>query len=510
MVSLELESVATMFFMVPMKQSLVAFVVIWSVLPCILLSQHQPGRTLLLRIDGVTQEQLFGTGIVTLDEYDPRSLVSLVRDTAMVIATRAEAELLRERGFRCTTLIEDTSTVRLFRRARYGPSMNLEPPLHSYSSILHEIDSFRKSHPSLVKVFPIGRTSQRRQTIYAVRIAHDLRPDQHRPTILFNGCHHSDELLGAEICLGIVHELTKHYGIDPQITRWLDSFEIIVVPVVNVDGHDMVTSGGDPRWGKNARDNDGNGEVMFTEGVNLNRNYDFNWAHGGSADPADRRYRGPYPFSETETRAIAELAQQKRFLLSISYHSQGEVVYYPWNWNGRKAPHDRLLTDIARGLAGSIRTMRGDTSYRAEYGAALVGQSFTWLYGVLGTFDFVVETGKWASFPPSGEVESIVRANLSGVRYLLSRAEGPGMVVNVKDAVTGDPLEAEVWLPAIESEDVRRRTTRAESGTHRQLLSPGSYEVIISRQGYETAVLRTVTIGASGWTVQDVALHTTH
>jgi len=84
------------------------------------------------------------------------------------------------------------------------------------------------------------------------------------------------------------------------------------------------------------------------------------------------------------------------------------------------------------------------------------------------------------------------------------------MVVNVKDAVTGDPLEAEVWLPAIESEDVRRRTTRAESGTHRQLLSPGSYEVIISRQGYETAVLRTVTIGASGWTVQDVALHTTH
>ena len=44
---------------------------------------------------------------------------------------------------------------------------------------------------------------------------------------------------------------------------------------------------------------------------------------------------GPYPFSQAENRAMRALADKRQLLLSVSYHSQGEVIYYPWVW-GKK------------------------------------------------------------------------------------------------------------------------------------------------------------------------------
>jgi hypothetical protein len=474
-----------------------------------LFGQGDLRRTLLVRIDSVRETDLAKSGIIAYDDYRPRGILSLVRDTAQVLVTHAEAELLRERGFRCSVLMEDTSELQLVRRAAYGATMRLEPPYHSSMSLMREVDSLRKAHPSLIRVFPIGNTTQEHQPIYAVKIAARVGKDNDRPSILINGCHHSNELLGAEICLGFLHDVAAKYGKDPEVTRWLDEFQIVVVPVVNVDGHNVVTSGQDPRWRKNRRDTDGDGEVRYPEGVDLNRNYNFNWAQGGSGDVGSERYRGPFPFSESEAAAIAALAREERFLCSITYHSQGEVIYYPWTWGGRKAPDDRLLTAMARDIAGSIVTMRGDTCYKAEYGAGLVGQSYTWLYGTLGTFDFVVETGKGASFVPPHEVNGVVRANLQGIYTLLRRAEGPGLLVHVTDAVTRVPLSAEVWFPGIETEDVQRRTSHPRSGILHRLLMPGLYDIIISRPGYRPVVLEKILVGPSGWTVREVSLQKT-
>ncbi len=471
-----------------------------------LMAQIGPRRTVLLRIDNVKPDILVKSGTLTYDEYDTRSILSNVRDTAYVLVTPLERDLLRERGFTSVTVMEDSDEVTLIRRAFYGPALHLEKPYHTYAEMIGEIEALQKNFPSLVRRFQIGTTTQRGQPIYAVKVSRDASRDDGRPAILLNGCHHSNELLGGEICLAALHELVEQYGKDPDITRWMDMFQIFIVPVVNVDGHDVVTSGRDPRWRKNTRDTDSNGVLNWPDGVDINRNYDFNWAHGGSGEPGSGRYRGAFPFSESEPRALAQLARQQHFVLSITYHSQGEVIYYPWMWGGRKAPDDVLLTDFARGLAGSIVTMAGDTCYKAEYGAGLVGQSYPWLYGSLGTFDFVVETGRGASFFPPYEVQGIVRANLKGVRYLFRRAEGPGLAVRVTDAATGTPIEAVVWFPAIETEDVARRTSSPQSGMLHRLLSPGSHAVHVSKPGYAPFILSGVAVADSGWTLLSAAL----
>lgn len=465
-----------------------------------------PQRTLLLRIDNIRLPDLERFGIST-DEYKRDGLLTFIRDTAQVLATEAEAEVLRERGYRVTVVMKDSLLLNLHRRALYGPSMRMPARYHTYPQVIAFLDSLVRAHPGIARRIRIGSTSEEGTGIEGIRISSDPARDLDKPAVLFDGCHHSDEVMGAEISLAIAARLTDGYASNPEIRHWVDSYEIIIVPVVNVDGYAVVTEGRDPRWRKNTRGANLNGKRdVYPEGVNLNRQYDFNWAFGGSPDSLSQQYRGLYPFSESEARAVRDLALRERFLLSISYHSQGEVVYYPWNWNGRKAPEDRLLTTIARELGSAIRTMKGDSTYRVEYGAGTVGQTYPWLYGRLGTFDFIVETGLGAHIFPAHEVDGIVRSNLEGVWTILRRAGGPGLTGRVTDSRSGNPLEATVWFPGIDSEDIDRRTSDPRFGRYRRLLEPGRYTLIVSRPGYNTSVSRNVEVGATGWNTLDVAL----
>jgi hypothetical protein len=469
-------------------------------------AQKQPVRTLLLEIHNATPALLKWTPLV-IDEYARDAVLSFVRGNMLLMATHAEAGMLRERGIPFSVLLEDSSQLTLAKRALYGPSMQMPAVYYTYERMMAEVDSLTRLYPHLIRKTPIGKTEQEGRTIYAVKITDGVDKPQDRPAVMFDGCHHSDEVMGAQICMAIIHELVSKHGQDPEVDSWLKRFVIVVVPVVNVDGHAVVTHNIDPRWRKNTHDTNRNGILHeYPEGVDINRNYDFNWAHGGSDDSLSERYRGAYPFSESENRAMRELATKERFLCSITYHSQGEVIYYPWNWLGKKAPDDALLTSIAQGLAGSIRTMSGDTCYKAEYGAGTVGQSYPWLYGALGTFDFIIETGNGAAIFPPEEVLGIVKSNLAGVRYLLNRAKGPGLTGHVVDSRSGKPLEATIWFPAIETEDVHRRTTEPTFGRFSRLLLQGKYSLIVSCPGYQTKVLRDVEVQKGDWTTLDLGL----
>ena len=68
------------------------------------------------------------------------------------------------------------------------------------------------------------------------------------------------------------------------------------------------------------------------DGVDLNRNYDFNWIFGDDLHALDGGcsgnpsyishydyYRGEYPFSEKENQAIRDFKIEKKFLVSFFY-----------------------------------------------------------------------------------------------------------------------------------------------------------------------------------------------
>lgn len=475
-----------------------------------LLSAADPARTLLLEIRNVPEDMRAsvgveaGPGIYSYDSYDRERVLSVVRDTVLMLATPAELAQVRAEGLDVRVLMESDDKLTLIRRAFYGPTLT-NTVYHTYAAITRRADELMAARPELMERIQIGETTRHRQPIHAYRLANDVRRPQERPAVLLNGCHHADEVIGAEIVLAFMERLMTGYGKDPAVTHWLDTIEIWLVPVVNVDGHDVVTSGQDPRWRKNLRDVDGDGTVAYPEGVDVNRGYDFNWAFGGTNDPAKVSYRGQHPFSEAENRAMRRLAGMRQFLLSISYHSQGEVIFYPWVWNGKPAPDDATIRRIAADLAAHIPRMDGSGTYAISPGGAS-SQSYPWFYGRHGTIDLIVETGRGAHVFPPHEVPGIVAANLAGVTAWLNHAAGPGLAVKVTDAATGAPLVAQVWLPQIENETVDRRTTDAAFGRRWRLLEPGSHQVVVSCPGYRTVALPEVTVGEKGWTPLELRL----
>jgi carboxypeptidase T len=117
--------------------------------------------------------------------------------------------------------------------------------------------------------------------------------------------------------------------------------------MVNPDGNEYV-SNETANWEKNRRDN-----LDGTFGVNLNRNYDYEWGEDEqtSSDSLSQNYHGIGAFSEPETQAIKNLVQSQEFIFSLSFSSNGEMITYPWGYTNSSTSDDELLSEIAQDMA---------------------------------------------------------------------------------------------------------------------------------------------------------------
>ncbi len=470
-------------------------------------------RTLLVELREVPEAlRASGFGVTSggsrysYDSYNRDRVLSVIHDTVTTLATPAELAEMRAAGLDATVLLEHDNPLMLIRRGLYGPTMKLDPIYHTYDQVVAKAAALAEAQPDRIKRFQIGESQQFRRPIYAYRLSNRAREAQDRPAVMLNGAHHSDEVVTTEIVVTLMERLVTRYGQDEEITRWMDTLEIWLVPVVNVDGHDIVSSGYDPRWRKNARDVNGDGVTgVYPEGVDLNRGYDFNWAMGGSDVPDSVSYRGPHPFSEAENRAMRRLADLRQFVLSISYHSQGEILFYPWSWGSHVAPDDAVIKGVVTEVASRIRTMDGRDTYAVSPGGPS-SQSYPWFYGRRGVIDFIVEVGRGSHVFPAEVVPDLIETNLEGVRALMARAAGPGLAVRVTDASSGEPLAAQVWIPRIENESVDRRHSDEAFGRLWRLLEPGTYTFVISKAGYATQRIENIVVQPGDWTPLEVAL----
>jgi len=106
--------------------------------------------------------------------------------------------------------------------------------------------------------------------------------------------------------------LLENYSSDPSIKNIVDNTEMYFIPVVNPDGYiynQTTNPNGGGLWRKNRRNNGDN-----TYGVDLNRNYSYNWGYdntGSSGNTNSDTYRGPSPFSEPESRIMRDFTYQR-------------------------------------------------------------------------------------------------------------------------------------------------------------------------------------------------------
>ena len=128
---------------------------------------------------------------------------------------------------------------------------------HSYTEMTAEVAAVAAAHPDIVHLFSIGQSYKGRE-LWAVKVCDNVNVDENEPEVLFDGTHHSDEHMGVEMTLHIIHWLVDGYGVDPRITNIVDTREIWIVFLVNPDGAEYDISGGKYHfWRKNRQPSPG-------------------------------------------------------------------------------------------------------------------------------------------------------------------------------------------------------------------------------------------------------------
>jgi hypothetical protein len=392
-----------------------------------------------------------------------------------------------------------------------APVQALDARYHTLAETHAELLAVAAGHPSIAELVTLGTTGEEGLPIYALKISDNVSTDEDEPVVLYDGVHHAEEVMGLEACLWMIGELTTGYGVNDTITGWVNDCEIWFIPILNPEGHGIVTAETDTTWRKNKTDNNEN-DVFDPgyDGVDLNQNYDFNWSMGGSDNPANEYYRGPSPFSEAENRVMRDFCLVEKPVFAVNYHSprssDGDCVYYPWYWAGHGfAPDHAIIYNVAAGLAARTKTEAGASS-TALYGFATSGRARNWQYGIVGTIGFDQEVLSNLCQPPGNRVDGICDKVARGAYYLLDRTRGPGITGHVTDAATTDPIVAEVKVVEFASDLLEPRTTEPLYGRYWRMIMPGTYTLEFSSPGYGTETVSGVVVGQTALTVVDCAL----
>lgn len=401
---------------------------------------------------------------------------------------------------------------------------------HRYDDMVDKIFMWQAMYPDTVMVQQIGYSQEDNIPIYAVKVSANVQENEDKPAILIVGSLHAEEILGNEIVMYHIEEILQHRFMLPY-RRWLNDLELWFIPNLNPEGLQVVMDGWDVTYRKNKRDNNENGVFDFVpgmghdiDGVDLNRNFDFNWVHGDTLyhfagnEPYDY-YRGPYPMSEGEIQALTNLLEQQHFVYSIVWHSSrsglfSEKVYYPFNWGGARPSPDYLLAQsIGQGVASNIRKFNSSQYYENLPSAGRTGNAHDWFYKEFGTIQLLVECGT-SNIQPQSQTAmmEIVNEGIKGQAWLFNRArngflqQSPMLTGHIKDADTNEPLQAEVIVEEHQARFFSPRISDAEYGRYWRPLQAGLYTVTFRKKGYETQTFENVAVNNSGWRILNANL----
>ena len=395
----------------------------------------------------------------------------------------------------------------------------------TYSNLYNELLELEKKYLNICKLYKLDNTwgniytrdgytnyQDYQHDILVMKVSDNVSEDEDEPDIYFMGTHHSRELISLEVTMAILYHLLENYNNNSIINNHISNKQIWFIPLLNPNGHKEVVENSNTFWRKNIRDNNGNNEIDNNiDGVDLNRNYGFQWGSVGSSDNfSSEVYHGPEPWSEPEVNFVKNFFTNHSFAAGISYHSYGELVLYPYGYDySCKAPDHIALKDIAENIASNIQG-----NYNSNYLAIqsskmypVMGDHSDWAYGNLGIFSFTIELAN--DFIPSyDKIDQICSENIDGALALIDRLDYSIITGHVTDAKTGSPVIAEINIDGIDNTQSFRNPYKSEQkyGSYFRILSPGTYNISFIAKNYSNKTQNNIIVSNNSKTILDIEL----
>lgn len=243
------------------------------------------------------------------------------------------------------------------------------------------LDSMVLLYPNLITVKqPLSPQSIEGRDIYFVKISDNPNIDETEPELLYSSLHHAREAASLSQLIFYMWYLLENYATNADIKATVDNTELFFVPCVNPDGYvynQTTNPNGGGMWRKNRRNNG----TDF--GVDLNRNYGYNWGFdnsGSSPTSSSDTYRGPSAFSEPETQAMRNFCNTRQFVTALNAHTYSNLLIYPWGYLPSIYTSDSA-TFVNWGilLTEDSRFLYGTADQTVNY--VVNGSSDDWMYG---------------------------------------------------------------------------------------------------------------------------------
>ncbi|MBD3288027.1 hypothetical protein GF337_04420 [candidate division KSB1 bacterium] len=384
----------------------------------------------------------------------------------------------------------------------------IDPQFHTFTQFDYLVRSLKRDYPAIVHIEQIGTGSVEGLPIWGIKISDNPTVNENEPAILLTAVHHAQEPLGLELCLYLMDYLCSNYEHNKRVTKWIEEVEIWFVPVINPDGFYLIMDGSKSLhfWRKNLRDNNLNSVFdPETDGIDLNRNYDYNWHKEGDPNCESWHYRGPFPFSEKETQAIRNLTLRENFVFNLDFHSHGEVILYPWDNELPPADID-FVKKLANQIAVQIQKKDGPKSYEIRPLNGNLGQCSVWMHGKAGVQSFTVEMGD-SHLPAGRDISRIILENANGAFFVLDRLFQGAIKGTVRNGYTSKPIRAEIVIEKYASPHIANPVSDSQSGFYYRVMEPGKHTIRFRSPGYRTKIYRAVKITHDDVLTLDVELY---
>ena len=329
--------------------------------------------------------------------------------------TKNQTTYLLSKGLELEILVPDLTS---FYKERNRPAVSRNFPLgsmqgnYTWDELNNRFDELLNLYSNIISErLVIGQSIEGRD-IWAFKISDNPNVDEDEPEVLYTSLIHAREPLSMMNLFYFAQKLAEGYNSDEEFTYLVNNREMWFVPVVNPDGYvfnEQIEPFGGGMHRKNRRNtNCGNGT---TRGVDLNRNFGYEWGAnntGSSPDPCSDVYRGESAFSEPETQAVRDFILDHDFKNVLHYHSYSNLYIHAFG-DGSYPDEPDLTTHREIGHEMS--------KYNGYYvGTGLDGIGYTvngdavdWSYGDQELISYVPEVGSYAQgfWPSEDEVEQL-------------------------------------------------------------------------------------------------------
>ncbi|XP_049878169.1 zinc carboxypeptidase-like [Pectinophora gossypiella] len=344
---------------------------------------------ILKGLEKVTEYQ-FWTDVIQIGE-DVRIMVSPEKLSKF-------EEYLTAQGIKASIAIEDVqkSIDAQLRRPKIN-RLNNNYDWNYYQNLeeIHKwMDEIVDQHADVASIVTIG-TSREGRDIKGVKI--DYRKRENATVGMLEGGIHAREWISPATITWIINEFLT--STDAEVRALAENIVWHIFPVVNPDGYEY-TFTNNRMWRKN-RNNESftscsqwNLNDDMSNGVDLNRNFDFLWMTvGASNNPCAETYAGTVANSELETRAIINYVESLQsngdhLLYYFAFHSFSQLVLVPYSHVAGaqvlEAPNYGDMFEIAIKGMDKLKERNG-TEYIVGTSADILyhvsGSSFDWAKG---------------------------------------------------------------------------------------------------------------------------------